>query len=197
MRYQDPPVREFPVTRKLLVVITATVASACANADSDLYAGAGLTEGRASNVYGLNLDCRGCPVWGLDATSWEVLFGWRPIRPFAVEAKYESLGDSAVRLSHGHASLDASAAGVYAIGFLPLPQPVLDLYVKVGMVRSELSGRSYTFDPRSDTRIEPAMGAGVQAHSRRVGVRLEYEHFNIPQTTHAYVYSIAATYDLH
>jgi hypothetical protein len=172
MRFQDPPLQVFPVTRKLLVVITATVASACANADSGLYAGAGLTEGRASNVYGLNLECRGCPVWRLDATSWEVLFGWRPIRPFAVEAKYESLGDSAVRLSHGHASLDASAAGVYAMGLLP-------------------------FDPRSDTRIEPALGAGVQAHLRRVGVRLEYEHFNIPQTTHAYVYSIAATYDLH
>ena len=197
MRYQDPRHQRFRVTQKVPIVIAATVASACANADSGLYAGAGLTEVRASNAYSLNFDCRDCPVWSLDATSWEALLGWRPIRPFAVEAKYESLGETAYRLSHGTVSLDASSAGVYALGFLPLPLPVLDLYAKVGLVRSELSGHSYTFAPRSDARMELALGTGVQAHLRRVGVRLEYEHFNIPQTTHAYVYSVAATYDLY
>jgi hypothetical protein len=184
------------VIRRLLAIITTLLVSVCAQADSGLYVGAGLTKIRATNVYDLNLGCGSCPVWSLDATSWEVLLGWRPIRPFAIEVKYESLGRSAVRLSHGDAVLDANSAGAYAMGFVPLPLQVLDFYGKVGLVRSELDGRSYTFDPRSDIRVELALGAGMQAHFRRIGARLEYERFNIPQTTHACVYSIAVTYHL-
>ena len=185
------------MTRKLLTVIIAIAASACANADSGLYAGGGLTEVRANNVYGLDLYCSGCPVWRLDSSSWEAIVGWRPLQHFALEAKYESLGRSSFHLSHGDVHLDANAAGLYAIGFLPLPVSAFDLYGKVGVVRSELNGHSYTFDPsRSDTGTELALGAGVQAHVGRLGLRLEFEHFNIPQTTHAYVYDIAATFDL-
>lgn len=189
--------RGFHVAGPLLAAITTFLAGVCAQAaDSGLYLGAGLTEGRAGNVYNLDLSCGGCPSWRLDATSWETLLGWRPIRPFAVEVKYESLGSSAVRLSHGDAFLDANAAGAYAMGFIPLPLMLLDFYGKVGLLRSELDGRSYTFAPRSDTRVEFAWGAGVQAHFRRFGARLEYERFNIPQATHAHVYSLATIYDL-
>lgn len=182
------------MTRKLLTVIIAIAASTCANADSGLYIGAGLTEARASNVYGLG--CAGCPAWRLDSNSWEAMLGWRPIQHFAVEAKYESLGRSTAHLSHGDASFDAKAEGLYAIGLLPIPSSVFELYGKAGVVRSELDGRSYTFPSRSDTGEEFALGAGVQAHLSRLGIRLEYERFDIPQTTNAHVFSIAATFDL-
>jgi hypothetical protein len=185
------------MTRKFLTVVIAIAASACAHANSGLYAGGGLTEVRASNVYGLDLGCGGCADWRLDSTSWEAIAGWRPVHPFAVEAKYESLGRSSAQLSHGNALLDGNAAGLYAIGFFPLPPSVIDLFGKVGLVRSELHGHSYTFHPpRSDSGTELALGAGVQANLGRVGLRLEYERFNIPQTTHAYIYSIAATFAL-
>ncbi len=185
------------MTRKLLTVIIAIAASACANADSGRYAGGGLTEVRANDVYGLDLNCSGCPVWRLDSSSWEAIVGWRPLQHFALEAKYESLGRSSFHLSHGDVHLDANAAGLYAIGFLPLPVSVFDLYGKAGLVRSELNGHSYTFNPsRSNSEATFALGAGAQAHIGRVAVRLEFEHFDIPQTTHAYVYGIAATFDL-
>ena len=185
------------MTRQLLVVITTIVASASAHADSGVYVGTGLTEGRASNVYGLNAGCSGCPVWSLNATSWEAMLGWRPFQALAVEAKYESLGTSSTQLSHGDAFFDAKAAGVYAMGYIPLPLPVLELYGKAGLVHAELDGHSYTFAPRSNSATEFAAGAGVQAHLLRVSFRLEVERFNIPQTSNAYVFNIAGTCDIY
>jgi hypothetical protein len=85
---------------------------------------------------------------------------------------------------------DAQAFAAYALGFLPLPVPFLDIYGKAGFARSKL----YTNESGSATSnhgTEFAWGVGVQAHISIVGARLEYEDLKIPNSSGAKVTSLS------
>ena len=96
----------------------------------------------------------------IDVTSWKVFAGFRPIRPFAVEADYLDLGSATVEgacyesccmeACRGLAESFAHAFAAYAVGFLPIPVPFLDIYGKVGFDRWHLNGQSLSFMRVSD-----------------------------------------------
>jgi hypothetical protein len=71
------------------------------------------------------------------ATGWKLLAGWRPISFLGVEAEYTDLGSKGVDTFAGTAHVDtnAKATAVYAVGYLPVPLPWIDLYAKVGAAR--------------------------------------------------------------
>ena len=81
---------------------------------------------------------------------------------------------------------DAQAFAAYALGFLPIPVPYLDIYGKVGVARSKLNTNDI-----SSRGTEFAWGVGVQAHVSIVGARLEYEDLKIPNSSGAKVASLS------
>jgi len=197
--------------RRLLPVIVLAFGTGVAQADNGLfYFGVGVTRNNADTEAlggaGGNSNQLGLPFPNVSSTSWDVFAGFRPISLFAVEADYFDLGSGkntvAPDLTCGYIFVpgpcvttwqtDAKAYGGYAVGFLPIPLPYLDVYGKVGVARYELHG---TFSnsggppatnstiPYSDNSTVFAWGLGVQAHIGIIGGRLEYAGFDKASTS--------------
>jgi opacity protein-like surface antigen len=179
-----------------LLLISLLLGASVAQADDGLfYVGAGVTETVVNTV---KTDI----FWAspnINSTSWDVYAGIRPISLFAVEADYFALvpnkRSSAYFFMPGTSDFyeaDAKAFAGYAVGFLPIPVPNLDVYGKVGVARYELSGSatlnyfSATFPggfySSSDNSTALTWGAGLQGHLGVFGGRLEYTGFSKANT---------------
>lgn len=188
--------------QRLLIAGLLVLTSALAYADDPLfYVGAGISRNKLSDITNSNLNFA-----DIDHTSWKALAGVRPVSFFAVEADYMDLGSGSASLfqqgSSGTSSThsDAKAFAAYAVGFLPVPVPFLDLYAKAGLSRWKLEGDStecclplppnlFSFS-RNGTSF--AWGAGAQVHFGAIGARLEYENFNVANTNGAQIISLDA-----
>jgi hypothetical protein len=128
----------------------------------------------------------------LNNTSWKAFGGVRPLKWLAVELGYIDLGNgSGYTVSNEPVTThaDSSAWTAYAVGFLPVPLPMVDFYGKAGVARWKLnSSISYYYltppygpftTSNSSTGTDFAWGVGVQAHIKMFGVRLEYEGFDV------------------
>ena len=172
--------------RKLLLVMALMLgARAAAAGTTGVYVGAGVTRAQVDNIFAAGLN--------INNTDWKVFAGLRPISPLAFEANYLYLGNETRSVSGSNAHADAKAFAAYAVGFLPLPVPMLDLYGKAGLTRWQLSGT--TTNPAlfaaSDRGTEFAWGAGAQLHFGNLAGRLEYERFNMNNTDGVKVYTLA------
>jgi hypothetical protein len=166
-----------------------------AHADDNLfYVGAGISRNSVSDITNA-----GASFSDIDNTSWKVLAGFRPISPFAVEVDYLDLGSQTNTFLNGaeNSHSDAKAFAGYAVGFLPIPVPFLDVHGMAGLARWRLDGTSgfptvpADFFAFSNQGTEFAWSVGTQAHIGNIGGRLEYENFNIPNTNGAKVFSLA------
>jgi hypothetical protein len=178
--------------RKLLLATALALGAGAAHADIlGLYAGAGITQSKVDNVFDAGLN--------INATSWKAIVGFRPPGPFAIEANYLDLGSETQHYAGlGGAHTDAKAFAAYAVGFLPLPIPILDIFGKAGAARWQLSGNTTRPDlfALSDHGTDFAWGVGAQARFGRIAARLEYERFNVSNTDGVKVYTLGATYTL-
>src|SRR5438874_2696283 len=112
-------------------------------------------------------------------------------------AAHSTPGSQTSAFVGGTSHSDAKAFAAYAVGFLPIPVPYLDLYGKAGLARWKLNGSSPLVSaPFSTNGTEFAWGGGVQVHIGNIGGRLEYERFNIPNTNGARVFSLAVFLNL-
>jgi len=180
---------------RVLLVIALALGAGVAQADNGFfYLGAGITSNKLSDIV-----VQGTAFPDIDTTSWKVFAGFRPISAFAVEADYMDLGSETAEgpctnccmaACRGINQSDAQVFAAYAVGFLPVPVPFLDIYGKAGLARSKLS-TDESGSAASNHGTEFAWGVGVQAHIRYVGGRLEYESFNIPNTNGAHVVSLS------
>lgn len=163
-------------------------------ADTGLYVGAGYVRAQVNNVFGTT-------GYGfkIDDNAWKAIVGFRPIPPFAVEANYVDLGHQSHGLLGGYnpfGHADSRAFDIFGVGLLPLG-PV-DLFAKAGGARWTLSadqqgpGNTLFALDRSGTSF--AWGAGVQAHWGPLGGRLEYEHFQMPYSDGARLFSADVTF---
>ena len=181
--------------RKLVLLMVLTLGATVAQADNaSFYFGAGITSNKVKDIV-----VQGTTFPDLDGGSWKVFAGFRPISAFAVEADYLDLGSNiegtactecCLRVCQGLFQSDAKVFAAYALGFLPIPVPFLDLYGKAGVARSQLNTK-IVGSGTSDHGTEFAWGVGVQAHISMFGARLEYEQFNIPNTSGAKVASLS------
>jgi hypothetical protein len=184
--------------RHLLLMAALALGASAAHADDGFfYLGAGISKNKVSEI------TDGGGTFGdLDKTSWKVLAGFRPISVVAVEADYLDLGSQTKNFVDGSSHSDAKAFAGYAVGFLPIPVPFLDLYGKAGLARWKLDGTTGAVVPPgnffafSKQGTEFAWGLGAQAHIGNIGGRLEYENFNIPNTSGAKVFSLAVILSL-
>ena len=188
--------------RGILLMTVLALAAGAARADDSglLYVGAGVSKDKVAGI-----THTGVPFADIDKTSWKVLAGFRPIKLFAVEADYLDLGNRTNTFINGATTQsDAKAYAGYAVGFLPIPVPFLDVFGKAGVSRWKLNGSAggaVTLPPSSffafsDQGTEFAWGAGAQAHIGNIGGRLEYERFRIPNTDDARVFSLSVVLSL-
>ena len=179
--------------RKLLLpLLLLAFGAGAARADDLLYLGAGITRNSVKDIAQTASD--------FNTTSWKVLAGFRPISWFAAEADYIDLGSETTSFTNANAHLQYKAFTGYAVGFVPLPVPFVDVFGKVGLARWSSSGSNVAlpgnFFSLSDSGTEFAWGIGAQAHMGSLGVRLEYESFSIPNTNGANVFSLDAMLSL-
>ena len=178
--------------RTLLLGSLLLLAAGAAQADNELfYLGAGISSNKVTDIASINSD--------LSRTSWKAFAGVRPLSGFAVEADYLDLGTRTINVdsfSNTHVGYKAYAG--YAVGFVPLPLPVVDVFAKLGFARWSESGGSTlgsgfgsSFTSLSANGTELAWGIGAQAHYGMFGGRLEYEAFHVTNTSGAGVLSLS------
>jgi len=191
------------VTTLLLGAGAIAAATGCAADPLGLYVGAGVGQSQLRQDF-----------YQIDAhvTGWKLLAGWRPLSSLGAELEYADLGRKNVTyanaLGTSQIATSAKATALFAVGYLPLPQPWLDIYGKLGAARLQSNTRdtftgscptgvpclipvpTVTVDDTTRTRF--AFGAGAQLKFGVPGVRLEYERFTGAQGDQALL-SLAVT----
>lgn len=163
-------------------------------ADTGLYVGGGYVRAQVNNVFGTTgYDFK------IDDNAYKAIVGFRPIPPFAVEANYVNLGHQSADLLGGYnpfGHADSRAFDIFGVGLLPLG-PV-DIFGKAGGARwtlsGDLQGPNSTLFALNRSGTSFAWGGGIQAHWGPIGGRLEYEHFQMPYTDGARLYSADVTF---
>jgi hypothetical protein len=174
--------------RSLLLFSALTLLAATARADDLLYVGAGISRDKLADIRS-----NGFGFKDLDNTSWKALVGLRPVSFLGAEVDYIDLGSQTTNFIDVSAHSKYHAFSGYAVGYLPVPVPYLDLFVKAGAARWSSSGSGSSVDgPFSLSRdgTSFAWGAGGQVRFGNLGARLEYENFNVPNTNGAQVISL-------
>jgi OmpA-like transmembrane domain len=158
--------------RLLLIAALAVIAIPAAHAQiPEGYVGAGLTESTIGDVFRLHRD--------FDmSTSWKLFAGVRPIPPLGLEMNYMDFGSQTHSFNNTYA--DAHAFTAFAVGFLPVPLPFLEVFGKAGASRWTLGGHTYSsLFSIDDHGTSFAWGGGAQFHFGAFGARLEYEQFDV------------------
>ncbi|HEV2229956.1 MAG TPA: outer membrane beta-barrel protein [Steroidobacteraceae bacterium] len=179
--------------RKFLLALALVLAAGAAQADNGtFYVGAGISRDNLKDITATASD--------LNSTDWKIWAGFRPISVFAVEADYLDLGSQTVNNAVTSTHVDYKAFAGYAVGFVPIPVPYLDVFGKAGLARWTSSGGSSfpggPFFSLSDEGTEFAWGLGTQVHVGNFGARLEYENFSIRNTNGANIVSLSVFLNL-
>jgi opacity protein-like surface antigen len=187
-----------------MAVCAALVISATASADDllGIYVGAGVGQSTLQQDY-YQVDSH--------VTGWKLVAGWHPISSLGAEVDYADLGSKNVSyfgsVGNTQVSTKAHATSVYAVGYLPVPEPWLDIYGKVGAARVQADtngsntpggcpvslapcGPNYFSTDTTSTKF--AWGAGAEFKFGLPGLRVEYERLNGPQGEDALL-SLAVT----
>jgi hypothetical protein len=183
--------------RKLILLTVLTLGATAARAENGLfYLGAGVVRNSVSDITSQG---GGISAPDLKNTSWKAYAGVRPLNWLAAEADYIDLGSASSTIAFGSGysgskNIKSYTFAAYAVGFLPIPLPVVDIFGKAGVAFSRLDGEFYfpgVGGSYGNTGTGFAWGIGVQAHINIVGARLEYEDLKIPNTSGAKVASLS------
>lgn len=171
-----------------LAIALAGLAGAAQAADG-LYAGAGITRAQVDDIFGRDADLR------IHDTSWKAFLGFKfPLIPLGIETDYADLGSQSRSFGFFQSHADARAFSAFAVGYVPLPLPFIDLYGKAGAARWQLNGNSPGLFELDDNGTQFAWGLGAQAHFSNLAIRFEYEQFDIRNTSGAKLYTLGAAY---
>src|ERR1700744_4526289 len=114
--------------RKLLFASLLALFAGAAQADDELlglYAGAGITRAKVHDIFHTNFD--------LSNTSWKTYAGLPPTGfPLGIDVDYMDLGSADKVTFQGPAHADTKAFAAFAVGYLPIPVPDIDVYGKAG-----------------------------------------------------------------
>jgi hypothetical protein len=172
-----------------LLVTALLLGTSVARADNgSFYVGSGVSRDKVTGIGNGSFP-------DIDGSSWKVYLGVRPVSVFAIEADYLDLGGSrtsTLLITGNHSNADAFAG--YAVGFLPIPLPFLDVFGKAGLARWKLNGNTLTSltgpAALSASGTDFAWGVGTQIHFGNLGARLEYENVDILNTGGAHIVSL-------
>lgn len=169
--------------RKALLATAALLAStATMAADNGIYLGASLGDAN------IDID-QGATQIDSDDTGFKFIVGLRPLDWFAVEASYVNFGEAE------DGPLAANTDGISAFGVFFLPVGPVDVFAKGGLISFENSVELDGFgDIYREDGTDLAYGLGVQFRLLSLGVRAEYEIFDIDDVEDANMLSIGVTY---
>jgi opacity protein-like surface antigen len=152
---------------------TAALALAAGNAQAqgvpgiNFYIGAGVGQSNADTSLNADFDKKD--------TAWKVYGGVRALSFLGAELNYIDFG----KPKGGGDELKYKGFAGYGLYYLPLPLPILDVYVKAGVARIDIDVPSTDFST-DDTKF--AYGAGVQLKFSSFAIRAEFEQFKIEGT---------------
>jgi hypothetical protein len=115
-----------------------------------------------------------------DDPGWKVFAGFRFLRFLGVEGGYVDLGSP----SDGNISVDLKGWDVAGMGILGLG-PV-DIFAKYGAFRWD----SDVTNAGSDSGTDQVYGVGLGFHFGHIGIRGEYEKFDVDNTDDLYMVSV-------
>jgi opacity protein-like surface antigen len=181
--------------RRLLLASTLALSAGAAHADDllGLYAGAGISRANMEDVFHTNFN--------FSNTSWKLYAGMKPIGfPIGVDVDYIDLGSQDAGTFQGPAHASSKAFAAYAVGYLPIPVPNIDVYGKGGLARWQFDGHDFPSQNLfsvSENGTTFAWGVGGQVHFLdRFAVRLEYEHYNVREADNVQIYSLGVSYTI-
>jgi hypothetical protein len=130
-------------------------------------------------------------------TAWKVMLGLRPIPVLGGELEYLDFGHAGVNSTFAELPLEADARvkgpALFAVGYIPLPIPLLDIYGKVGLAHLQTAVNATNVGHLICTTVCSAIawipgvyhldrtawssvyGAGAQLKLSSIAVRVEYE----------------------
>jgi OmpA-like transmembrane domain len=146
-----------------------------------------------------------------NTTGWEAFAGIRPVPFLGAEVEYIDFGSSGgssvainstantMPLGAGSATTHPTATALYAVGYLPVPLPHLDIFAKAGVaeLRSNINfsgelgcvvvfAHGAVCDPVAllqssvkSTNTRPAYGAGLQMKLGSFALRAAYERMSV------------------
>jgi hypothetical protein len=159
-------------------------------ADNGIYLGASVGQSGVSfedTIEGQDVD------FDIDSTGYKAILGWRFLDWLAVEANYVDLGSGDDRVAGTRIESDVSGVALSAVGFLPVG-PV-DLFARVGVIDWKADLDLPEFDLRgSDDGTDLAYGIGAQFRVWSLGVRAEYERFDISDADTVDMVSLGVTW---
>jgi OOP family OmpA-OmpF porin len=170
------------------VMLVAAPLSAMA-ADNGFYLGAAVGQAgvKADDIEGSLEDFDG------DDTGYKAIVGFRPLEWFAVEANYVDLGSAEDDVAGVPLNVDVTGLDLFAVVFLPLP--VVDIFFKAGMIAWEVDASVSGFgEVANDDGEDLAYGAGVGLAFGSLGVRAEYERFEIDDADTVDMISLGVTW---
>jgi Outer membrane protein beta-barrel domain len=175
--------------RKLILLTGLLAASTGVHAaDNGVYVGAGIGQSniQVDSIVGTIDDFDG------DDLGYKVIVGVRPFDWLGFEANYVNFGEPDDTVFGAKIETEGYGLSGYAVGFLSLG-PV-DVFAKAGAVSWDtkigVEGLSKTDLDGTDL----AYGAGVQVRLLSLGVRAEYEIFDIDDFDDASFLSLSLTY---
>jgi outer membrane immunogenic protein len=130
-----------------------------------------------------------------DDTSYKAFVGWRfdviPLIDLAVEAAYTDFGRPSQTLAGQNVQFKLTGASL--AGLLIFPLGPLDLYGKAGLM-SWRSERSEGASSSSGSGSDPFYGAGVGFYIWKIGIRAEYERFQVKDVDRVDMVSVSALF---
>jgi OOP family OmpA-OmpF porin len=161
----------------LLLASTASMA-----ADNGIYLGASL--GQA------NVDInQGIAQIDENDTGFKIIAGIRPLDWFGIEANYVNFGEPEQN------GLSVKADGISGFGVFFLPVGPVDVFAKGGVISFDTNLKAKNIgDIYRDDGTDFAYGVGVQFRLLSLGIRAEYEKFDIDNVKDANMLSIGVTY---
>jgi outer membrane immunogenic protein len=171
-----------------LIAALGLAAAPAYSADNGFYLGVGVTKSDVSTSGDTALE--------YDDEGYKAIVGFRPLDWLAFEVNYTDIGktDDNALLDVKAKALSGFVLGLYEI-------KLIDLYAKVGVTQWNTSIEGIPAIDEDDDDLALAYGVGIGVHFGSVGVRAEYEQFEIDEpsgleglTLDTSVISIAFTY---
>ena len=187
------------MNRKLLISLAAAPLSvlsiSCASAaDSGFYIGAGVGQTSIKDD-APNPNGSGTIAFDGNSTAYKGFAGYRltalPLLDLAAEAGYIYFGNPS-RSIQGQ-NVQYKLQGATAAGLLILPFGPVDFFGKAGALYSTLD-KSIGGTSSSKTGTNAFYGAGVGFRVWKVGIRAEYEYFEVSNINRAQMYSVSGVF---
>lgn len=190
--------KEYIMKRILLIVAATTLLGTFAQAaDKGFYLGGALSQSELqtdTDFFGFDFED--------EETTYKLIAGFRPLDTLAIEANYIDFGDMRFDdfASPGgdlSAAYEASAIDIFAVGFIGTPQ--FELFGKAGLVywdaEAVLEGNVTLPSFReTDSGTDFAWGGGAQLNAGSLGVRLEFERFQVNDDDEIDLWSLGLTW---